>query len=126
MASLVGDYIKYQRQKRHLSLAQLAKSTDLTPAYLSRLEHGTYQSLTITTLTKLATALEMSIVDLLYKAGIVEDKNPLPSLEYYLKEKYQLPSLAIDDVILFLEFVKKKYKAEIEDMKDAHKEYWKK
>lgn len=126
MTSLVGDYIKYQRQKRHLSLAQLAKSTDLTAAYLSRLEHGTYQSLTVTTLTKLAGALEMSIVDLLFKAKIIEDKNPLPSLEYYLKEKYQLPSEAIDDIELFLEFLKKKYKTEIENMKDAHKEYWKK
>jgi len=122
----IGKYLKYQRGKLDLSLSDLSEKTGLTSAYLSRLERGEYRSMSLKTLHRLADALGMSLVELLTKGQVLQNTNSLPSLTYYLKERYQLPPSAIGDVRLFLEFVTKKYAKEIRLMQKQHSQYWKK
>lgn len=124
--SKIGKYTKYQREKRKWSLKQLAEATGMTPSFLFRLEQGTYQTVKFEVLEKIANAFEMPLEILLIKCHLIDSQllNPLPQYEYYLKEKYQLPPQAIEDMALFLKFIQKKYHKVILEMKKAHQEYW--
>lgn len=120
----IGKYLKYQREKRSLSLQEISHLVDLTPSFLNRLENGVYQTIKFDVIEKIANGLNMSITDLLKKCELTSTKADLPTLRFYLKEKYQLTTEAIDDVELFIEFVKKKYFDDIKKNKEMHQEYW--
>lgn len=124
----IGDYSRYQREKRGWTLNQLAELTSLTPSFLFRLENGEYQTVKFDVIQKLASGLQMTVRSLLWKCQLIEseDASDLPSLEYYLKEKFQFSVEAIDDTKLFLDFIHKKYSHQIKENKQTHKVYWKK
>ena len=124
----IGEYLHYQREKRQYSLSEFATKTDLTPSFIFRLENKEYKTVKFDVIQKIASGLNMSVRSLLWKCGLIEGEEPwqLPSFEYYLKEKFQLPPSAIEDVKLFLAFVHKKYRIEVDAMKKAHRKYWKK
>jgi transcriptional regulator with XRE-family HTH domain len=122
----IGHYTNYQRLKRGLSLNEFSRIIGVNPSFLMRLEKGVYQSVSIHIIEKIANGFEMSLDDLLHKCQVTPSaKDKLPDIEYYLKEKYQLPAAAIDDAKLFISFLKKKYKSQINEMKKAHEDYWK-
>ena len=122
----LARYVKYQRAKRHLTIAQLAEAADLTPSYISRLEQGDYDSPTLEVIDRLAQALQMPLLVFLAKSQIIEYEKDLPDLPYYLHEKYSFPQQAIGDIELFLSFIKKKYRQEIKLFKRATRKYWRK
>ena len=123
----IAKYIKYQREKRDWSLSDFASRSDLTPSFLSRLEQGDYNTVKYDVIQKLAAGFSLSVRVFLWKCELIEREEhlELPDFEFYLKEKFQLPSEAIEDMNLFLELIHKKYRKEIEEMKKAHEEYWK-
>ena len=123
-ASKIGKYVQYQRKKRKISINQFANRIGVTPSFLSRLEKGEYDSIKLSMVEKMAYGLKMSLIDLLKKIGINSDKSKLPEIDFYLREKYQFPKEAIDDVKLMIELVKKKYKSQIKQQKVDHKKYW--
>ena len=123
-AEQIAKYLKYQRKKRHLSITQLAKGAEVSPSYISKLEQGQYQSITFDVLQNIAHALDMKTVDFLRKCGLISEERSLPTLEYYLKEKYRFPPQAIIDIINFIEFSEYKYKADIEREENIHQKYW--
>lgn len=121
----IGQYTKYQREKKNLSLNELARNADLTPSFLMRLERGDYQDVSFQAIEKIAKALNTDVQLFLKKCGLSKTSGTLPGLDYYFKEKYQLPDEAIEDLRLFIKFLQSKYKKEISKMKKAHQKYWK-
>lgn len=126
VAEKIGKYTKYQREKRGYSLNQFAKVVGVTPSFLLRLEKGDYNSISFTFVEKIAQGFEMTLEDFLQKCEIIDSSASLPSLQYYLKEKYQFPEEAISDVKLFIRLLKVKYKKEIQELQKIHETYWKK
>ncbi len=126
IGSKIGKYIKYQRVKKGYSLNELARMTDFDTSFLMRLEKGVYQSVKLDVLERLSAGFDMTLEDLLEKCGLVSAKGDkdLPSLEFYLKEKFQFPKEAISDLKLMVKVIEDKYKEEISDMKKMHTEYW--
>ncbi|MFZ5438049.1 MAG: helix-turn-helix domain-containing protein [Patescibacteria group bacterium] len=121
----IGKYVKYQREKRNWSLQDLAEKTSLTPSYLSRLETGTYTSPTYVAIESLAHGFGIPVYTFLNKCEIVDEiRIDLPDLDFYLREKFQLPDEALDDIHLFLDFIFKKYDQDIEALKKKHHSYW--
>ncbi len=126
MGRKIGKYIKYQRQKRALSLAAFAQDLNLDASFILRLENGEYKTLRLDVTEKIANGLDMTIGDFLLKCHILDNgsKSYIPSLEFYLREKFQFPDEAIEDVKLYIKFIQEKYKNKIKEMKDAHNKYW--
>lgn len=120
----VGKYTKYQRTKRAWSLNELAKRTGLTAPFLLRLERGSYKSVQFDIFEKIANGFEMTVEDFLEKCQIISGSHTLPPLEYYIKEKFQFPDEAIDDIKLFIALLKTKYKKQILELKEKHNIYW--
>src|SRR3989338_2373305 len=88
----IGRYIRYQREKRSWPLREYAEKAGVTPSFLSRLETGNYKSLSLEILKKLADGFTIPLYEFLHKCQIVQaDRISLPDLEFYLREKYQLP-----------------------------------
>lgn len=124
VAEKIGQYTHYQREKRGFSLNEFARQTSLTTSFLLRLERGEYKSVKFDVIEKLASGFQMSIDDFLEKCGIIPSGKKLYPLDYYFKELYQFPEEAINDLKLFIQLLQLKYKKEIQEMKEAHKEYW--
>ena len=122
----IGTYTKYQREKRHHSLNEFAKGIDVTTSFLLRLERGEYFNVKFDVIEKIAKGFEMTTGDFLYKCNIIEASNTLPPIDYYLKEAYQFPEEAIEDVKLLIELLKVKYKKERHELRELHKAYWEK
>ncbi len=123
-ANKIGKYLKYQRQKRGLSLVGFAKLTSLDPSFIHRVEKGYYNGVSFDAIEKMATGLNMTVEVFLAKCQITPTHCALPSLEFYFKEHFQFPESAIRDVELFISFLQEKYKAEIAKMKAKHDLYW--
>lgn len=126
VAYKIGKYVKYQREKKNFSLNEFAKRVSLDVSFIMRLENGVYHSIKFDVIEKLAGGFETDIEDFLRKCQITSGRNKtsLPPLEFYLKETYQFPDEAIEDIKLFLRLIKIKYKDQIKEMKKAHKSYW--
>jgi len=124
--SKIGKYTKYQREKRKISLTGFAKNIGVDPSFLQRLEQGVYQGISIDVIEKLARGFEMRIEDFLRKCKISSYQRSLPTLEFYLREMYQLPPEAVADCMNYLAFLQHKYRQEIRDLKKQHTTYWKK
>jgi len=126
-AAKIGLYVRYQREKKELSLSEFGELIGVTPSFLLRLEQGVYKTIKLDVVEKIAKGFQMSVADFLAKCQIGEQYVlEMPALEFYLKEKYQFPSEAIKDSNLFIEFLRLKYKAEIATQLKQHKEYWRK
>ena len=68
--SLLGAYIRTQRNLADLSLRQLAAMTNVSNAYLSQIERGLHQP-SVKVLRSIADALNLSGEVLLARAGLV-------------------------------------------------------
>ncbi|MCX7928324.1 MAG: helix-turn-helix transcriptional regulator [Patescibacteria group bacterium] len=124
-AAKIGKYLRYQRMKRKDTLADFAQKIGVNSSYLFRLEKGDYKTVGIDVLEKIATGLQMDLVDLLLKCNLsLKKPKELPDIKYYLREKYQFHTKAIEDVLLFMSFVEKKYEKEIARRRKLHEKYW--
>lgn len=107
----LGRHLRALREDFGLSMHEVARRTQITPSYISKLERGdTFQSVTIQTLTGFADTYNVPVQVLLERAGFIEEeKDGLPGLTSYLKAKYRVPHQAAADMELAWEIIKKKY-----------------
>ena len=68
--SVLGSYIRAQRQLADLSLRQLATLSNVSNAYLSQVERGLHQP-SLKVLGSIADALDISTEHMLAQAGVV-------------------------------------------------------
>lgn len=122
----IGKYTKYQRTKRGMSLNQFARTIDVDPSFLQRLETGFYQGISLDMLQKLALGFEMQIEEFLRKCRLSSYPQKLPTLKFFLRERYQFPEAAIDDCQSYIGFLQSRYKKQIASLKKKHKAYWEK
>jgi transcriptional regulator with XRE-family HTH domain len=73
-----GSYLRSQRQLAQLSLRQLAELTKVSNPYLSQIERGLHQP-SINVIKALATALNLSVGDLLAHAADIVTGEESPS-----------------------------------------------
>lgn len=73
--------IKRLRNEADLSMADLAKRTGLSEAYISKLEKGEYKSLSLRTCKTLADGLSLSLREFLEKVGFLEISKSRPSFQ---------------------------------------------
>ena len=75
--SMLGDFIRSQRQLANLSLRQLSAMTEVSNPYLSQVERGLHEP-SVRVLRSIAEALNVSAETLYEQAGLVSstDKGP--------------------------------------------------
>mgnify|MGYP003623823323 CR=1 FL=1 len=61
----LGNKVRFYREKLGLKQLDLAKLVDISPSYISAIEHGKRASVSYEVLTKLCEALHVSIDDML-------------------------------------------------------------
>jgi transcriptional regulator with XRE-family HTH domain len=80
----IGEFIRAQRGLAKLSLRQLAKTAQVSNAYLSQVERGVYKP-SAKVLKHLSEALHVSAETLYAKAGLLDERDPdsdvTPSVE---------------------------------------------
>ncbi len=107
----LGRYLKRLREELNLSMHDVAKKTDLTAGYISKIEAGnTFKSININSLIAFSKVYNIPIIALLEEAGFLKKQDDLPELSTYLKTKYDLSPQAIRNIEIFKEFIEKKYK----------------
>ena len=68
--TVLGGYIRSQRQLAQLSLRELAARTNVSNAYLSQIERGLHEP-SVRVITSIADALQLSAEALLSQAGVL-------------------------------------------------------
>jgi len=107
----LGKYFKTLREELGLSMRDVAKQTNLTPSYISKIETGnTFKSINVDSLIAFSKVYKIPITALLEEAGFLEKEDDLPQLSTYLKMKYNLSPQAIRDIEIFKEFIENYYK----------------
>ena len=93
------------RRQAGLSQRQLQERSGIDRSVLSRLESGEKQQGSPATLTKLASALNVSVSEILTIAGYTSSEaEALPAIRPYLRSKYRhLSETAQDELAEFLE-----------------------
>lgn len=79
----IGKAIKLCRVQKNLSQAALAKKSNISPAYLSLVEHGK-RDLTFSSLEQIAKVLDIPVFMLVFLA---EDRSELKNIDIQLIEK---------------------------------------
>lgn len=99
--SALGNRLRQRRGELGLSLNQLAAATGLHKSFLSRLESGIVRQPATDSLQRIAAALELPETELY---GLLDDRarGLLPSLQPYLRAKYDLPDDAIAAITDYL------------------------
>src|SRR5450631_4444219 len=69
-ASMLGSFIRAQRQMANLSLRQLSALTEVSNPYLSQVERGLHEP-SVRVLKSIAAALNVSAETLLEQAGLI-------------------------------------------------------
>ena len=89
LSKIISEY----RKKRELTLEQLSTKSKLSRSYISKLENGGLddQSVSLATVIKLATGLEIKVRDIMELLDVTEpiDQAPAP-LKVYLRNKYNI------------------------------------
>ena len=107
----LGKYLKLLRGEQELSIRAVAKSCNLAPSHLAKIEAGnTFKNIGIETLVKLSKFYGIPISAMLQEAGFIDNYNDdLPILATYLRAKFRLSPQAIHDMEMAKEIVDKKY-----------------
>ncbi|MBU5436391.1 helix-turn-helix domain-containing protein [Tissierella sp. MSJ-40] len=78
---MLGDRIKFFKDKKQLSTKQLSELTGLTAAYLSMIENNKRTNPSKETIEKLANALEVPIEELFKEGQNINEPEEINSLE---------------------------------------------
>ncbi|MDO5627457.1 MAG: helix-turn-helix domain-containing protein [Mobilicoccus sp.] len=95
--SVLGGYIRAQRQLADLSLRQLAGLSNVSNAYLSQVERGLHQP-SLKVLRSIADALDISTEHLLAQAGVMSAG--AANLRQATGASPQSPSQAVESAIV--------------------------
>jgi transcriptional regulator with XRE-family HTH domain len=104
----LGDYIRSRRLSLGLSRAGAAEASDLDPSYWAKLENGNYIKPAPPHLSAVAEVLKVPVADLYSLAGY-EIPDGLPSLQPYLRARYDLPPEAVADLERYFEYLRSYY-----------------
>ncbi len=104
----LGQYVQQLRTERKLSVRGLAARAKVDATWLSRLEHGVYDSPDARSLWRVARALDVEVADLYLTAGY-GDAHGLPGFVPYLRAKYHLPEEAIIQLEAHFQLISEKY-----------------
>lgn len=107
----LGQYIKRAREGKGLSIRALAALTQSDPSGIKRLEEGETLSPSPDRLARIARALEVDVQDLYAYAGYSVTQG-LPTMDVYLRTKYNLPDGAVKELDDYFKYVESKYKHE--------------
>jgi len=114
MSNIIATQMKSLREKSGLTQTELAKEADMSVAYISRLESGGYQSLTLDVCQKLAKGLGLTLRMFLSELGLLNDeKTPDTSLilqNALRSDGFGLSAPEVKDVIQYVEFIRHKRK----------------
>lgn len=100
----ISSFLKDLRNKQDLTLGDLARASELSPAFLSRIENQEFdkKNLSLDTIIKIAKGLNVKVKDILDTLGVI-DKSELPALPVYLRQKYNIKNSkdhgVIEDII---------------------------
>lgn len=114
----LGAQIRKLREARALSVRGLAAAAKVDSTWLSRLEHGMYESPDARSLYRLARSLEVEVADLYLTAGYGDGRG-LPGFAPYLRAKYDLPDEAVAQLEAHFELINSKYQPNEGDHDDA-------
>jgi transcriptional regulator with XRE-family HTH domain len=76
----LGEFIRDQRRRGEMSIRSLSELSGISNPYLSQIERGLRKP-SADILQQLASALKISAESLYVKAGILDEREDLPSLE---------------------------------------------
>ena len=106
----LGHSLRALREDFGFSMHEVARRTNFTPSYISKLEQGgVFQTVTIQTLKSFSDVYHIPIQVLIEKAGFIEEEEGLPGLTAYLKAKYHVSHRAAQEMEFAWEIVQKKY-----------------
>ncbi len=77
----IAQKIKKLREEAGLTLTELARQAELSLAYISKLENGEYQDLSLTSSKSLAKGLGLSLKSFLDRMGFLDNNHERPSLQ---------------------------------------------
>lgn len=77
--------IKEMREEAEMSPSQLAEKSGLSSAYISKLEDGSYKSLTLRSSKALADGLSLTLKDFLERLGLLTN-NERPSFQILISQ----------------------------------------
>ncbi|MFY9457908.1 MAG: helix-turn-helix transcriptional regulator [Candidatus Spechtbacterales bacterium] len=108
---LLAEYLRRIRTDLGLSMHEVARRTNLTPSYISKMESGnTFQTISAHGLVEFSKCYNIPIAFIMEKAGFVpESEDDLPGLASYLRLKYKAPHQATQEMEIAWDIIKKKY-----------------
>lgn len=95
MDNQIGEYLKYLRKSKGMTLTQLEQISRVSNSYISQLENGHFKP-SPDVLGKLSKALEVNFFDLMVKAGYMTIDSKKDSLDQEFLPK-MIQSLSIED-----------------------------
>lgn len=107
----LGEYLKSMRSDLGLSMHEVARRTELTPSYISKIENGaTFQTISTNGLIEFSKAYNIPPHIILERAGFIpESEDELPGFASYLRLKYKAPQQVVQEMEIAWDIVKKKY-----------------
>jgi len=114
----LGSFVRAQRQAQGWSGQALAQRAGIDNGSLSRIENGEVTQPSPRMLLAIAQALEIDVADLYLQAGFAPGTE-LPSVEPYLRAKFDLPDEAVRQIAEIVDMYNERYgRREADD--DAH------
>lgn len=110
----LGEHVKRLRDSQGLGLREAARQAQVDPTWWRRLEGGHYVSPDAHGIAKVARVLGIDMEELYRVAGLSSGRK-LPSLDTYLRTKYDLPPDAIAQLQAHFELLNDKYQQKGED-----------
>ena len=104
----LGEFVKQQRQAKGLTGQALAKAAGVDKGVLSRIERGETTQPSPRVLLAIARALEMDGADLYLQLGSPAG-SALPSIEPYLRAKFDLPDEAVSQIAEIVDMYNERY-----------------
>jgi transcriptional regulator with XRE-family HTH domain len=111
-ASVLGTFLKVQRESAGLSLAALSELTGVSRTQLSRIERGISGNPSSRLLVRIAVegGLTVSAADLLHIAAGCLGVSDLPDFRAYLYAKHpDWPDAAVQQLVDFYQFIANRY-----------------
>ena len=103
-------FVAEKRQEAGLTSKQLAERSGLSPAYISRIEKGDYESPSLPSLRALAEGLGLSLRDFLHGAGLLNnDERPSYKLITQSLRHMGYSDKDAEDVVRYARYVKEQH-----------------
>ncbi|MBU3942585.1 helix-turn-helix domain-containing protein, partial [Patescibacteria group bacterium] len=81
----MGIYLKQLREGVGLSIRKVSRNSRISPSHLSKIESGSFSTISIQTLLRLSEAYNLPPISILKEASLVDsDEYELPDLAQYL------------------------------------------